>query len=82
MLLNDARCPDWHCGAVGLKTDGGLSIGVGLLKGGMLGVLSVAIDLQWLVLVVPRTTSLQDLHNGGVREYCLVFGLNHCMHLS
>ena len=59
-----------------------MSVDVGLLEGGMLGVLIVAIDLQWLVLVVPSTASLQDLHNGGVGEYCLVVGLNHCLYLS
>ena len=60
-------------------------IEVGLLEGDVgVGVLTVVIDLQWLVLavVVPSTTSLQDLHIGGVGEYCLVLGLNQCMYLS
>ena len=75
MLLNDTQCPVDLCAVA-------LSIGGGLLEGGILGVLRVAIDLQCLLLVVPSTTSLQDLHNGGVGEYCLVFGLNQCVHLS
>ena len=75
MSLNDTQCP------VGLFAVG-LSIDVGLLEGGMLGVLSVAIDLQWLVVVQPSRTSLQDRHNGCVGEYCLVLGLNQCMYLS
>ena len=33
-------------------------------------------DLQWGVVIVPMTTSLQDCQ-GRVGAYCLVRGLNH-----
>ena len=56
---------------------------LGLLEGGTHGggCLMVAIDSQCFA-VGPSTASLQDLHNSGVAELCLVNGWHQCMHFS